>query len=766
MCTGALLWAAPIPRRWPARLGSAGLVAGVLLVIQSVGLLVYEGATARSHELPRGVVHLLYAVIRLLGMDAALDGTSVAVHSMRRVHELGATWELMLDPATWCFLTGGIVLVHLRARAGACAGGAASLRALVTLVALVALWLPVRAGLFVAAFTHRALCTGYDAPLVLMDQFWNPWVHLLALFGPVLLALRFVRLPGVTQEGHASPGHTLRTAIRPLVLICTGTILAVGGTLWAPAGPRRQGRILVDEHHSTWEPTGRPYDTDWYGPESGYNYACIYDYCSRFYQMDRLTTSISEHTLDRCDVLVVKVPTSPYATPEIDVVERFVERGGSLLLIGEHTNVFNTGLHLNAIARRFGFRFRYDCLFDIDTPFHQLYRPPRVPHPIVQNLPPLDFAVSCSIAPGWSPGRAVMRGIGLWSLPADYHASNFYPQVEAGAQSRYGAFVQLWATQHGAGRVAAFADSTIFSNFSVGEPGKAALMLGMLEWLNHRGLSPWVRPSVIGLGLLGVAGGLWAGRRRRESCLLPLSAALLGWCVAVVAVPAIHHVTYPRPQPVRPFTRVVIDRTVCRGPLSTSGFIAGDPNGFGIFERWMLRLGWFTSRREGDRVFEDDILVFLYPNGPVSRDFRTSLSRYVASGGRVLILDSPANRDSTANALLHPFGLRVEPARPLGGTLAVPGGWPSTTVDQACEIQGGHGLLRLGDTSVAATVDYGRGRVMAVGCGARFSDPRMGVTGDVVPNEELRAVFDLEFRLLEFLGSPVGPSPAADGNEP
>ena len=29
------------------------------------------------------------------------------------------------------------------------------------------------------------------------------------------------------------------------------------------------------------------------------------------------------------------------------------------------------------------------------------------------------------------------------------------------------------------------------------------------------------------------------------------------------------------------------------------GFIAGKPEGFGIFERWILRLGYFTSRRSG-----------------------------------------------------------------------------------------------------------------------------------------------------------------------
>ena len=37
---------------------------------------------------------------------------------------------------------------------------------------------------------------------------------------------------------------------------------------------------------------------------------------------------------------------------------------------------------------------------------------------------------------------------------------------------------------------------------------------------------------------------------------------------------------------------------------------------------------------------------------------------------------------------------------------------------------------------------------MALGFGSRFADSNMGTTGDVVPNPELRQVFDLQFALL------------------
>ena len=205
----------------------------------------------------------------------------------------------------------------------------------------------------------------------------------------------------------------------------------------------------------------------------------------------------------------------------------------------------------------------------------------------------------------------------------------------------------------------------------------------------------------------------------------------------------------PVSQPDRPFTHIVIDRTVCDGPLSESGFIAGAENGFGIFERWILRLGYFTSRREGHDAFIGDALVFLYPNQEVPSNFRQELADYVEAGGRVLVVDSPINAESTVNALLGPFDLRIDRSMPLAGRLETPEGWPAgVTVETASEIIGGTPLVRIGTLPVAATAHFGAGTVTVVGFGARFTDVKMGVIGDVIPDPPLRDVYDLEFQLL------------------
>ena len=266
------------------------------------------------------------------------------------------------------------------------------------------------------------------------------------------------RAPGLLprpnqQSPHGGPATT-PGRLRPLgaaALALSGAVILALALYYDPIGERQKGRVMFDEFHRVdmpdsgvhgWEPTDTTFNTEDYGHNASYTYCILYDYLDHFYNVSRLTTKLDDQTLAACDVFVLKVPTAKLEPTEVTALTKFVAHGGGLMLIGEHTDVFGTGTYLNDVARRFGFRFRYDCLFDIDQLFQERYRPDVVPHPIVQNLPELDWAVSCSIEPlpvyfadlefplQFNSGRGAMVATGLRNLPADYHASNFYPQVE------------------------------------------------------------------------------------------------------------------------------------------------------------------------------------------------------------------------------------------------------------------------------------------------------------------------------------------------
>jgi len=794
---------------WSALVRAAGaaLLSGTILLAQGTAMLAYEALTARNHALPGPLAALLGMLGRLAGMEVARYDSTLNLFSMREIHRLAATWELLLDPLSLCFLVGALLLVGwwVWTHPQAPSRPKRLVLGLLALGAMMILWLPVRAVVLMGLYLHDVLRTQFEAPLDAMQLFWSPWVLGALLIPPVVLAWwwskrPFAALAESRQRAGTAP-HPASSGARLLrpwvagVLVLAGVAVLTVAVFWDPVGVRAKGRVIVEEYHpqgreKIWEPTFKPFDRQWYGHDSGYNYYCIYQYCSKYYDVSRLERPVSDDALSECDVLIIKTPTRRFSPKEINAIRRFVWRGGGLLLVAEHTNVFGTGTHLNEIARRFGFEFRYDCLFGIPSVFKQKYYPPAVPHPVVQYMPPMHFAISCSIAPGTSIGRTVIRGIGLKNLMADYHVTNFYPQPEDKAEMHYGAFVQLWATRYGRGRVLGFTDSTIFSNFATFEPGKPELMLGMIEWLNHRSRLKEPRWWLVPLGMVLLVAGLVLAMGWGSAWPVLLACMLAGWSIGVLGTRTAHRLAMPPPAPKEKLVRVVFDRTISAGRLPVNGFISGQEDGFGIFERWVLRLGYFFSRRiepEGTwqrlRLWsnvaagkskppglfdEADLVVFLYPRKAPSAELQKKLIEYVKKGGQVLVIDSPENGGSTANLLLEPFGLQLlRSGRPLSGRLlpderAGPEwgkDWPVVDVTAAWTI-GRHSaegvsahvpLVQLDGKTVAAQACYGTGRVTVVGFGSRFTDAQMGISGDVEPDQSLLQVYELEFRLLRTL---------------
>jgi hypothetical protein len=738
------------------RLGGGAIAAGVVLLAQSLMVSAYTALTVRSHDLPMPLTAVLSLFMRLLGIDASAGEGSIAVHSLRETRTLAATWDLLADPATLCFAAGALALLgliagvrvergHRWSRWGLWAG-------VLTLIVLA--WLPVRAAMMTAVCAHRELLSDFDVPLHVMSHLFSPWVQIPLLAVPVLLAWWLVRLPAA--EPSPSTTDTPRLAPRREAMVIA--LWAIAAAVWAvaiywePIGRQKLGVVMVVERHSTWESTTRPYDTNWYGLASGYNYAAMHAACSQYFSMTRLMESdpIDDTRLAPCDILFIKTPTARYEPQEVEAIERFVHRGGGLLLMGEHTNLDRGGTYLNDIARRFGFLFRYDLLFGMESAYEDLYTPPTLaPHPIVQHVPLVDFAVSCSIDPGFSRGRAVIESTGLWSLPPDYHVENFFPRAYHHPDMRAGAFVQLWATRYGHGRVAAFTDSTQFSNYSTFEPGKMDLMLGMLQWLNYRNVLGDMREYLLALGLVPAVVALILARRRRTDWLVLLAAMLCGFSLGTSSVAAFHRWAMPPLQPKRPAIQVTVDRTVSDVPLGRGVFVSLDGEGYSMFERWIPRLGYVTTRQEGPAALDGDVLAVICPRRPVSDQFRRQVEQYVDQGGKLLVLDSPENADSTANRILEPFGLSVGHDQARQGEIAF--GQRTVPVERSCEVRGGDAIVRLGDRPVAATVRRGKGTVMVLGFGSLFNDRNMGGSWTIEPDSPTRTRYDFLFAILRHL---------------
>ena len=462
----------------------------MILLAQAVTLNLYTDLMARSHDLPDAAVKLLAWLCPAAGIDAAADGPMLVVQSMRQSHRLAITWDMVFDPATLMFLVGGLAWITIDAgrqnpiRQCWAAWGLAMVR----FAAVVAAWLPVRAILVIALYLHRAATSETSLPLHVMNQFLSPWVLLTLLAPPILLAWRSVRLlgdvPVPAPVVPGSAGNRLKPELQspelhtpaffrangseslPVKYLAAaacclfGAMLVALGLQWEPVGARKTGRVMVVEKHSPWSPTDVPFNTEVIGggdDEHGtsYNYAGAYQYLGQYFDMKRLgeRDTIDDATLAGCDVLVIKIPRFRYTPEEAGAVIRFVEGGGGLLLIGDHTNLECSSAFMNDITRAFGFTFRDDVLYSVQpSPDQEHYRAPLTPHPAIMHVPEFDFAVSCSIDPGTSQGRPVVAATGLWSMPSDYHMANYMYYAQHLPEMRFGGFIQAWSTHAGRGR--------------------------------------------------------------------------------------------------------------------------------------------------------------------------------------------------------------------------------------------------------------------------------------------------------------------------
>ena len=455
-------------------------------------------------------------------------------------------------------------------------------------------------------------------------------------------------------------------------------------------------------------------------------------------------------------MLVIKTPTARYAPDEVRAIVQFVQAGGSLLLIGDHTNVFNMNTYLNDIARQFGFTFRNDLLFRVGTPYKQPYAPPVVAHPIVQHVPPMDFAVSCSIDPGRSAGRMVIRSTRLVEPAARV------PGIELPSAGRVSAADAVRClvpavvddVRPGAGAGVRRLDALLeLLRVSTGKGRTAARHAGLAE--SPQPLGRAGRSRSAGLGLCRprrcvlVVIGVWCSPRR-------LAGARRGGGWPAGASPRwpsdrLHAGPCPSRQDKRPLPHVVIDRTVSEVPLFTGAFTDGEEGvGYGMLEQWIPRLGSRTLEGRRRRGIPRRRLVIVCPTRSVVQLTSSALSEFVAAGGDLLVLDSADVEGSTANSLLWPFGLSSRHDTPAqeNAKLRCAFSAPEVPLAEACEISGGEPLAWLGETPVAAQARHGQGTVTAVGFGSLFNDENMGFHWLPEPEPAVRERYEVLYGLL------------------
>jgi hypothetical protein len=730
-------------------------LAGVILLLQTAVFPLYMIFVSHGHR-----VDLLSPVIsfvgNLFGLHTSTNNGILFIQTIQHTYPVTITWE-KLGCYLWLnIFLGALLLFALLYRKQKI------LRNSFIFLLTSSIYIILR---FIAILYGYLTSTG-------LSIFWDPLIMILSFLPFVLLLMKLLPLKVADTENIQVPsfGLTKRHLVALLMMFLL-VFSVVGAFSFQDPGTIKKGRVLIDEYHSQWEDTTRPLDTEWYGLLSTYNYYSWAQWLSSYYDVTKNTNdTLTTELLDHYDVLILKCPTESYSMQEIQSIKHFVNNGGGLYLIGDHTNVFGMNTFLNQISEQFGIRYKTDATYELGTGDLSIYQPDRLfSHPVIQHVTQFDFMTSCTLEPTSLLASATIENIiignRITSEPGTYSTENFFRESIASPDSEYGYLLQAAAIKYGDGRVVAFTDSTVFSSFAMFTDGYPSFTLGAIEYLNRTNSYAFLNIIFAGIAIFSLVALLALLRNEKKIKILWmfLFAGLLAFSTAAPLFSYLADSSYPLPGVQTDYTHVCFDQQHSSFNVSVkpTGTLGNNKNNYGTFYVWTQRVGCVPSLEKNlkDSISHGDIIIIINPIQPFTEPDIQMLTTYLETGGRVLLMDSITNIKSTANELIGTFGVwvttntndqrvyhnvsEIESNSSIGNITS-----PYLTVS------GGERILIAGNNETCASMmefsnaSTGKlGKLIVVVDSYAFNDAVMGGTF-TEPTERQRQIYETEFFLF------------------
>ncbi len=522
----------------------------------------------------------------------------------------------------------------------------------------------------------------------------------------------------------------------------------VGSFVFQDPGYEKAGRILIDEYHTDWEPSNIEMDKEWYGENSTYNFYSWAQWLDNYYEIsineDKFLTS---DLIKNYDILVLKCPTYAYKDQEINDILDFVLAGGGLYLMADHTNLFGMNENLNELSSHFDIIFNTDSTYDLETEGLSTYKHlDFLSHPIVQNVESFNFLTSCSLQAPINSENIIV-GNKLIAEPGTYSTMKFFRENKNIPDIDHGLILQSAAVKYGKGRILAFTDSTVFSNFCIFMSDYTEFNLGAIEYLNRENAYSYINTLLFLASLVSMAVLFKLLRKEKKILILFLviCIGLFSFSSSSIIFSNINKINYSLPKAHSDYTKICFEQEHSNfiTTVEPYPYTYDFSNYYNVFYVWTQRLGYIPSLEETleNSVIDSDVVVIINPITSFTDIELSSLESYVNNGGNILVLESRDNKQSTSNELLSPFDIKI-----------------NFNLGNITDIFDGEGLdLYNFSNNISylnvAIKNQSEGKIVVVLDSYIFSDESMsGADGRfVIPDDNQRWIFDQEYLLFEDL---------------
>ena len=610
--------------------------------------------------------------------------------------------------------------------------------------------------------------------------FWNPVILIISFIPLALFLMKFATFKDIYLNLDSFKIFKLnKNQTLAISMIFLFVFSLVGAFVFQDPGTPKQGRILIDELHSDWEDSTKVMDKEWYGKFSTYNYYCWAELLSKYYNVTKnIEKDLTYSYLKNFDILILKCPTDLYSDEEIKDIVKFVNNGGGLYLIGDHTNIFGMNFYLNLVAENFGIYYLSDATFSLETGDRTVYKPDLLfSHSIVKNVDRFEFLTSCTlIAPINSEN--VIVGNSILSEPGTYTTENFFRETIGSTDTGYGLLLQVAAVKYGKGRVVAFTDSTCFSNFCIFMDGYKNFNLGTIEYLNRINNLNHLNNILILISIISFIISIYLLKKNTKNKILFIFifSGFLSFSIAAPFFSYINDINYQIPSEKTDFCKVCFEQEYSSG-ISSYILYSGSnnlENLFGTFFVWTQRINCFPSNEKTLKNALDigDVVVVINPTKQFNDEDCELIINYIDQGGNILLMDSILNKESTANQLLKHFNLSIdyetinEPIfkynnpisdfyneNKITNNLSIINCTIGNISKPFLKINGGmETYINFKNETSISVIEEGKGKILVVVDSYTFSDYIMGGT-IIEPNESLRQIYDIEYYIFEELFS-------------
>ncbi len=743
---------------------------GLLLTVQAAAMCVYHLMIPSGHSATI-MSYIMYPLLKIFGFATSFQGGIIYIQRGGDVFPFPTTWDalgvypfILLALPLFMYVVISSDTFNQAVNRAAGFVGLSLVYILMRYIALVHIY-----------FTGDL---GQEALSKFTTIFFSP-VWLFISFIPFVVFVLFVYSFSVDIE---FPAFKIEKRVVTVSLcLLFSAFLIFGSVFFQEQGTKKQGRILVDEIHSTWEPSSLILDTTWYGSESTYNAYSMIEWLKASYDVDRVMSTayvdwvpgenisktepdvvsdeITAEMLQNYDILILKTPYM-YSEREVAAIVNFVENGGGLFVIGDHSNFAGTSTALNQITGQFGITFEFDSVNNAEGML-SIYERGRIVHPCAKYMPYFDFLTSCSIKAPMAVGR-VIPGYALSAEPGEYASTGFFRETRRdlavlATDRDWGIFHQCVAAECGKGRIVAFADSTTISNFRIFFGGSDAMVIGAVEWLNYQNEYTWIPKLffVCGIVLAGAAVFLFESiekKKRMSLFMIAVCAMGLGGSLSLVAFsPDVYESIPP--------AFYDWENTVCfDGEHSSEIVNSGDREGeYSVFLIWTQRVKLVPSIENSlKNCVEKGKTVIIID--PVVKNFSQEdidmLKKHMENGGNVLMMVS--NSRVLGLNLLAEFGLEIEDIMmPQDATEEGP------LLPWGPSVKGGEAVKTIGDRVILARVSYGKGYFVLCTVSNVFRDGFRGEPGymgfngtdpNALSEEEKEItleIYNLEYEIFE-----------------